>query len=204
MGTTTQVNEEKGIAEPRYEFRVWGAKKRVSKQLSNLASGERKQHLEDWYLLDGDPTCNTKIRDCGLKVKRLEEERLGFQRWSTKWHHVPTEAPKPFDQVLQELNKSQLSSEDYEHVLAEVFDEFDPGRELRAVFVTKRRRRFRFGSIRAEATSIEIEGRPGSLSTVAIEGPDLHDLIHLRSSLGLAHVPNLPLHLAVDPLRRTG
>lgn len=203
MSESTVANGGDTSPEPHYEFRVWGVQKNICKKLSRLAAVERRQRLHDCYLLDGDPACNAKIRRSRLKVKRLEEERLGFQRWSTRWHRLPTGAPDPLlaelDEVLHDLEDCTPRSEEYDETLAKVVDELDPTGALRAVFVTKHRRRFRFGSIQAESTSVVVDGQPDQLSTVAIEGPDLHDLIQLRASLGLEHVPNLPLHVAVDP-----
>lgn len=188
---------EQSGPEPRYEFRVWGQQRSARRLLSNLAASERKERLSDCYLLDGDPSHNAKIRHSRLKLKQLEEERLGFQRWSTAWHRVPKDVPEPFDRLLGDISRAELRSEDFQHLLTEAADGLDGGDPVRAVFVTKRRRRFRIGSMKAEATNVKIEGRSGSLSTVAIEGPDLHELIKLRETLGLAHAPNLALHLAV-------
>ena len=156
---------------PRYEFRVWGEHRRAHRQLATLAELERQERLDDCYLLVGDRTFNAKIRRNRLKIKRLIGVRHGFQRWVSS-HTDLTSWP------LLPLDTSD---------------------GVRPVFVTKHRRRFRFGSVRAEAAEVDVLGRPGLLRTLAIEGKDLDELVRLRSTLGLAHVPNVALHLAVDP-----
>lgn len=197
MKQSTVVAGKQSDPEPRYEFRVWGEQAGVRELLSNMAVTEYKERLSDCYLLDGDPRHNAKIRHSRLKLKQLEEERLGFQRWSTAWHRVPKDVPEPFDRLLGEISRAELRSEDFQHILTEASGGLDGTDMVRAVVVTKRRRRFGIGSMKAEATTVRIEGRSGSLSTVAIEGPNLHELIKLRETLGLAHSPNLALHLAV-------
>ena len=197
MKQSTVVDRKQSEPDPRYEFRVWGEQNDARKLLSDLAGNGRKERLNDCYLLNGDPSHNAKIRHSRLKLKHLEEERLGFQRWSTAWHRVPKDVPEPFDKLLADISRAELRSDDIQHILAEAADGLDGEYTVRAVFVTKRRRLFKIGSMKAEATTVKIEGRPGSLSTVAIEGPDLHELIRLRQTLGLAHAPNLAVHEAV-------
>ncbi|MGH1488654.1 MAG: hypothetical protein ACRBK7_04545 [Acidimicrobiales bacterium] len=197
MGKTTLLENHKASPGSRYEFRVWGKQKQACRTLSKIADRERLQRLDDLYFLDGDPASSTKIRRRRLKVKRLQEVRLGFERWSTTWHRVPSDAPKPFDAVLKELQHCKPGSKDYDQIIASVASGLKPKHALRAVLVTKDRRRFRFGAIRAEATTVQIEGCADSLTTVAIEGPDLLELVELRERLGLEKMCNVAVHQAV-------
>ena len=153
----------------RYEFRVWGEHEAARRQLSVLADVERHEQLDDCYLLLDDWSYNAKIRRNCLKIKRLVDVRLGFQRWSSSKSDLVGPVPQ-----------------------------LDTSGGVRAVFVTKERCRFRFGSIRAEVTEVDVFGQPGVLRTLAIEGKDLDELVRLRSVLGLAHLPNVALHLAVE------
>lgn len=168
MQPSTLLDDELATSKRSYEFRVWGERFDACRRLTMLGGDERQERLSDCYLLDGDPARNTKIRRRKLKVKHLVEEVQGFQWWSSAWHE-----------------------------LAEALEEVETDDPLRAVFVTKHRRRFRIGSMKAESTTVGIQGRPRSLQTLAIEGPDIQDLIRLRAMLGLTGVPNLALHLAV-------
>ena len=72
---------------------------------------------------------------------------------------------------------------------------------VRAVPVTKRRTRYRIGSIRAEVTEVTIERTGEVLRTLAIEGDDLDELVALRDRLGLGESANVAVHLAIDPDR---
>lgn len=181
----------------RYEFRVWGDQDEAYRRLANLADSAREEQLEDCYLLLTDPACNLKIRRNRLKVKRLVEERFGFQRWSTNWQRVTAEASELVDEASQADSEAVMrpDSAGYEAVVGEL----RPVVNLRPVFVTKYRRRFRFGSMRAEVTDMEIGGQNERMCTTAIEGRNLLDLIQLRSSLGFDLVPNVAVHLALDP-----
>ncbi len=182
----------------RYEFRVWGKRKDACKRLSKLADVELEEELHDCYLLVADRGCNAKIRRNRLKVKTLIGKHSGFERWSTMWHQVSAEAPQPFDQLMSELSNRRPQKRSYGRTVAKTIDKLDLDNDVRAVVVDKRRRRFHLGSIRAEATDLIVQGQPGRLRTLAIEGRDLDDLIKVRSLLGLAKVPNLALHLAVE------
>lgn len=188
--------QKSAVPRSRYEFRVWGNQDEAHRRLLSLADSSTEKHFKDCYLLVDDPTCNLKIRRNRLKVKRLVEERFGFQRWSTNWHRVTTEAsPESSDtRTLAEAAGLAAPTD-----LGQVVEELHPAADLRPLFVTKHRMRFRFGSMRAEVTDLEV-GRNGEhLCTTAIEGRDLLDLIRLRSSLGLDLVPNVAVHLALDP-----
>ncbi|MCP5033723.1 MAG: hypothetical protein GY939_18145 [Actinomycetia bacterium] len=182
----------------RYEFRVWGKRKDACRRLSTLADVELEEELHDCYLLVADRGCNAKIRRNQLKVKTLIGKRSGFERWSTMWHRLSDEVPQPFDQLMSELSNRSPRKRGHERTVARTIDKLDLDNDLRAVVVDKHRRRFQFGSIRAEATDLFVQGQPRRLRTLAIEGPDLDDLIRVRSLLGLAKVPNLALHLAVE------
>jgi hypothetical protein len=154
----------------RYEFRVWGEHDMARRQLAALAETESEELLEDCYLLVDDRNCNAKIRSNRLKIKRLIDVHSGFQRWSSSTTNLVSPPP----QLVTSAG-------------------------VQPVFVTKHRSRFRFGSIRAESTNVDVHGQPGLLRTVAIVGKDLDELIQLRSSLGFMHLPNVALHHAVDP-----
>lgn len=191
--------EDLDDSDARYEFRVWGEQSSACETLASLAEREIERSFDDLYLLNGDPARSIKVRAGNVKVKCLEDERLGFQRWSTTWFRSPDEAPAPLGPVLADLQRCDPGSEDYRSLIADVGSRPEIGDRWRPILVTKIRRRFRFGSIRAETTDVEIDGQSESLVTVAIEGPDLLDLVELREHLGLGDMPNLALHLAVDP-----
>ena len=182
----------------RYEYRVWGKRKEVCKRLSKLADGVSEEEVHDCYLLVSDHSCNAKIRRNRLKVKTLIGERSGFERWSSVWHPASEKAPQPFNLLMAELKAKDPRKHNYERKVAKTIDKLDLEQDVRAVVVDKYRRHFHLGSIRAEATELRVEGQPGRLRTIAIQGQDVNDLIQLRSLLGLTKVPNLAFHLAVD------
>lgn len=195
MATTKQRTQLRS----RYEFRVWGDQDAALDRLSSLADSERNESFEDCYLLVQDPSCNLKIRRNRLKVKRLVEERFGFQRWSTDWHRITVGAEEAgADHGRMSPEAIEVPSDGNQTMLADVINGLDPTANLRPVFVTKHRRRFRFGSMRAEVADLEIGGRSGRLCTTAIEGHNLLDLIQLRSALGFDLTPNVAVHLALD------
>jgi hypothetical protein len=187
------TKESSGASKSRYEFRVWGDRSEVGDRLSSVADSERQESLKDWYLLVGDRARSLKVRRSRLKVKRLVEERFGFQRWSSDWYSL-----KVRESADLVLDPGQAAADGLEAMTG---DGHDLATTLRPVLVTKHRKRFRCGSVRAEMADLEIDGRTGRLCTVAIEGRNLVDLIHLRSTLGIDLVPNVAVPWVLDPLR---
>lgn len=177
----------------RYEFRVWGDRTEAGQRLSSVADSEREELIEDWYLLIDDRACSLKVRRSRLKVKRLVEERFGFQRWSSNWHSLKVLGS---DEPEFDLARNPVDGLEAVGVPGQ-----DLATTLRPVLVTKHRTRFRCGSVRAEIADLQVDGHPGSLCTVAIEGRDLVDLLHLRSALGIDLVPNVAVPWVLDPLR---
>jgi len=186
------------VTPAKYEFRVWDPKRKVSRQLATMAEFDYGERLHDCYLLVADKSYNAKIRRNRIKIKRLVGEQAGFQCWSSKWLSSPNDAPKPFGRLLSELHSLRPVPDDFERELTRILRGLRLEKGVRPVFVTKRRRRFYLGSMKAETAEIKVRGHKSSRSTVAIEGSDLNDLIHLRSGLGLTKVPNLAFHLAIS------
>jgi hypothetical protein len=180
----------------RYEFRVWGEHKKACRKLSKLATEETSEKFDDCYFLSDDPSYNAKVRDCSLKVKELVDTRKGFECWVSTWHESSSDAPSPFDDLFDDLRLDKPArGKQYDFPKAvKKLDDDAP----RPVFVTKRRRRYRVGGIRAESTEIRIEGTCERLHTLAIEGDDLESLVALRKELGLKKDENLPVHRAIE------
>ena len=180
----------------RFEFRVWGFHQALIERLASAADVDRTRQLTDCYLLTPDPALNVKIRQRRLKIKRLVEEQAGLQRWASTWHRNAAEAPKPFDGLFKELAQWSEGNRT-PNKLAKAINTTDLG--LKAVAVTKHRRRLRLGSIRVESAELMIADRPERLGTLAIEGRNVDDLLHLRSELGFSSARNVAIHLAINP-----
>jgi hypothetical protein len=181
----------------RYEYRVWGKHRAARKVLSRLATEQADERIEDCYLLVDDVPLNAKVRDNNLKIKQLVSEHKGFERWESGLHLSADTAPSPFDQLFDELGLDR-PRQGKKFDLREAVSNLDPESGVRAVFVTKHRRRYRVGELRAEVTDIEIHESREVLHTLSIEGDDLGALIALRKELGLRGEPNLAVHEAID------
>jgi hypothetical protein len=186
-----------GSGKIRYEYRVWGEHRSARKKLVKLADEETRQYIEDCYLIGDDPDWNAKVRNNEMKVKQLVGEERGFERWITEWFESSDDAPRPFDDLFDELRLDRPQRGKSYNLLKEVA-KLDPDTGARAVFVTKRRRRYRIGRIRAEVTDVEINGSDDVMRTLSIEGDDLDELVALRKRLGLADEPNLAMHVAIE------
>lgn len=195
MAKTPAKNTTESV-DGRYEFRVWGEYKKACKKLSKLATEESTEKFDDCYFLSDDPSLNAKVRDDSLKVKELVDTRKGFECWVSTWHESADDAPSPFDDLFDELRLDRPArGKRYDFPKAvKKLDEDAP----RPVFVTKRRRRYRVGGIRAESTEIRIKGTCERLHTLAIEGEDLDSLVALRKELGLKKQDNIPVHRAIE------
>ena len=169
--------------------------------LAAMAESECHQEIDDWYLFLGSASCNAKVRRNRLKVKRLVEERFGFQRWASIRHSMVDDSMVddttggPIDLLVDELGVV-----DPPRSVAKAHGVPFGASAVAAIHVNKWRRRFELGPMRAEATEVVVDGHPDRLTTVAIEGCDLDDLIRLRAELGLDRHPNLAYHLALAPV----
>ncbi len=180
-----------------YEYRVWGEHRKARKLMSKLASDETRDRIEDCYLLVDDPSWNAKVRDNTLKIKQLVAEDKGFEQWVSGRHRSSDSVPSPFDTLFDELRLDRpQNGKPYD--LSRAVQKLNPELGVKAVFVTKKRRRFRIGSLRAEVTDIEIDETGELLRTLSIEGDDLDELVSLRKKLGLREQPNVAVHQAID------
>jgi hypothetical protein len=177
----------------RFEFRVWGSHGPAHRLLAELAEGQTLEQTEDCYLLVDDPSWNVKVRNGTLKIKRLVAELDGFEQWASDRHRCGATAPSPFGTILDSLGQFRELSATTDP-LADTYTS-DAGR--RPVFVTKKRRRFRLGELRAETTGITVRESGKVLYTLSIEGADLDRLRDLRERLGLCADDNLAVHRAL-------
>jgi len=180
-----------------YEFRVWGRHKTARNTLKKLASEVTEEKFEDCYLIVEDPTWNAKVRDSTLKIKQLIAEHKGFEVWSSGRHRTAESAPTPFDELYETLRLDRPQRGKKYNLPKEV-KKLDPESGVRAVFVTKHRRRYMIGEIKAEVTDIDIHESNDVVRTLLIEGNNLRDLVKLRKKLGLKHEPNLAMHEFIE------
>ncbi len=181
----------------RYEFRVWGAHRKARKKLARLASEVTTEKVKDCYLIVDDHSWNAKVRDNTLKIKQLVSADKGFEQWSRDKHRSSDTAPSPFDQLFDEL-RLERPQQGKSYDLARAVANLEPGSGVRAVFVTKNRRRYRIGDLRAEATDIKILETGEVLRTLSFEGDNLKELVALRKQLGVRGEPNIAVHQAIE------
>jgi hypothetical protein len=181
----------------RFEYRVWGPHRQARKALAKLASEQTSETVDDCYLLVADSSWNAKIRDNTLKIKQLVAEHKGFEQWTSDRHHSADTVPSPFDTIFERLGLDRPQRGE-EFDLATEIAALGPDAGVRPVFVTKQRRRFRIGNLRAESTDIQIHETGEVLHTLSIEGDDLEALASLRKRLGLRGRDNVAVHSALD------
>lgn len=181
----------------RYEHRVWGRHRKARKLLAKLATEHSTETVKDCYLLVDDPSWNAKIRDNTLKIKQLVAERKGFEQWTSDRHRTAESVPSPFDTIFEQLGLDRPQRGEEYDLFTEIAA-LDGDAGVRAVFVTKERRRYRVGGLRAEATDIKIRETGEVLYTLSIEGDDIDELAALRKRLGLRGEDNIAVHNALD------
>ena len=202
--TTTKLSVTQAAPRPdddesnaRYEYRVWGEYREVRKLLRKIADTESREEVDDCYLVVDDPTWNAKVRNNTLKIKQLIAERKGFERWSSAKHRSSDSAPSPFDDLYEDLDLDRLRTKK-KYTIERALEGLDPESGVRAIFVSKQRRRYTVGDLRAEVTDVEIIESGEMLRTLSIEGDDLRELVKLRKKLGLKGEENTPVHQAID------
>ncbi|SRR6056297_3013043 len=181
----------------RYEYRVWGKHRQARKLLAKLATAQTTERVKDCYLLVEDSSWNVKIRDNTLKIKQLVAAKDGFEHWVSDRHRSAETTPSPFDEIFERLRLDRPQRGKKYNLIDEVAAlGADAG--FRAVFVLKKRRRYRIGRLRAESTEIEISETGEVLHTLSIEGDDLTELTALRDRLGLSDEENVAVHEVLD------
>jgi hypothetical protein len=183
--------------EAKYEFRVWGEHRQARKMLKQMATEVIREEFEDCYLLVDDPNWNAKVRDNTLKIKHLVEEDKGFERWASDHHRTADSTPTPFDELFEKLRLDRPQRGKKYNLPKEV-RKLDPVEGVRAVFVTKQRRRYLLDEIKAEVTDIEIHESDQVLRTLSIQGNDLKQLVKLRKELGVKKEPNVAMHQLIE------
>jgi len=181
----------------RFEYRVWGRHSKARKMLRTMAENEVTEHFDDCYLLVDDPAFNAKVRNNTLKVKELVNNRKGFEHWVSERHNAVETVPSPFDDLYENLKLHKLGKKGFD--LQKAVKKLGPHSGVRAMVVTKDRRRYFVDSLKAEVTDIEIHDTGEVLRTLSIEGDDLDQLVKLRKKLGLKGETNTPVHQAIDP-----
>jgi len=182
----------------RYEYRVWGKRRKARKALKKLADSSSTEVMDDCYFLVDDPEWNAKVRDSTLKVKQLVGHKRGFERWTADWHTNAKRLDAPFDQLFDDLHLDRVQR-GKRFSITKAVAKLDDDPAARPVFVKKCRTRYLIGSIRAEVTDITLTETGEELHTLAIEGADLDALVALRKRLGLKGLDNVPVHVAIDP-----
>ena len=180
----------------RYEFRVWGRHRKASQMLARLADSSTRERVDDCYLLVDDPSWNAKIRGNSVKIKQMVAERKGFEHWVSGSYRAAESAPSPFDEVFDELALDRLLRA-AEIDFSKVIDRIDPDSGTHAVVVSKDRRRYTIGDVRAESTTIDVHATKEVLDTLVIEGDDLDALKALRKQLGIRGEDNVAVHQAL-------
>lgn len=181
----------------RFEYRVWGKYSKARKMLRKMADDTVTESFDDCYLLIDDPAYNAKVRNNTLKVKELVNNRKGFEHWVSDKHRTADTAPSPFDDLYADLKLHKLGKKGFD--LPKAVKKLGPKSGVRAMVVTKERRRYFIGELKAEVTDIEIHDTNEVLRTLSIEGDDLAELVKLRKKLGLKGESNTPVHQAIDP-----
>ena len=195
MSKNSTLSDE--LVNARYEYRVWGKYRKACRKLATMASEVSCEVVEDCYLLGDDQDWNAKVRDSTLKLKQRVSHKRGFEQWSSNWHKEADSTPSPFDEVFEDLSldrPQQGKRYDLNRAVAEMDD--DSG--TRALFVTKHRRRYRIGSMKAEVTKIDVHGSENRLHTVAIQGDNVKELVALLRKVGLHGLPNVAMHVALE------
>lgn len=181
----------------RYEYRVWGKYPKARDLIRELADSETREEVDDCYLIVDDLDYNAKIRDNRLKTKQLVSEAKGFEEWTSKTHRTSDSVPAPLESIYEALKLDRLRSKK-RFSLEDALKGLDDHDGVRAVQVTKRRRRYVLGDMKAEVTDVEIHTTGEVVRTISIEGGDLRDLVKLRKTLGLKGESNTAVHQYID------
>lgn len=182
----------------RWEFRAWGELEHVRARLVAVAPCTGDECLHDRYLLGPVTSVNAKVRRGVLEVKHLGEVRDDIERWRPTWSSDAPFAPAVVADVVTELGSRRSPPAGVDEFAESDLSAFvDRDDDLVTAAVTKHRRRFRLGDVRAEATHLHLDGTDASVWTVAIEHVDPDAVVEARASLGLEGVANMSVSAAL-------
>ena len=185
-------------ARSRYEYRVWGKHRKIRKQIVALAESEAvHEEIEDCYLISEDEKWNAKVREDRLKLKQLTKQKRGFERWDRQWPEDAEETPAPWDDVYTQLRLDK-PARGKNFNIDKAVKKLDDDAGVQAVFVTKQRKTYQIGNIRAEIVKIDLRDGDKRLHSIALQGRDLKELRALVGDLGLDAEPNVPMHVAIE------
>ena len=165
--------------------------------IRDLADSETREEVDDCYLIVDDFEYNAKIRDNRLKTKELVSEDKGFEAWTSQTHRSSESVPAALEPIYEALKLDRLRSKK-RFSLADALKGLEDHEGVRAVQVTKRRRRYALGELKAEVTDVEIHPSGEVVRTLSIEGNNLRDLVKLRKTLGLKGESNTAVHQFID------
>lgn len=192
-----QVLDDELLENSRYEYRVWGKHRAARRLIEDMATAETRDDVEDCYLIVDDPDWNAKVRNSTLKIKYRAKDKRGFEKWSSNWHTDAEGTPAPFDEVFEELSLDR-PQRGKKYDITKAVKALDEDSDARAVFVTKKRRRYRIGDIKAEISRIDVHGTDTRLHSIAIQGDNVKALRGLLRDLGLKGEPNVPMHVVIE------
>ncbi len=185
-------------ARSRYEYRVWGKHRKIRKEIVRRADSEAVlEEIEDCYLISDDEEWNAKVRDDRLKLKQLVKQKRGFERWDSQWPDDVDGTPSPWDDVYSQLRLDK-PARGKSYNLNKAVRKLDDEAGVQAVFVTKQRKTYRIGNVRAEIVKIDLRDGDKRLHSIALQGRDLKELKALVGDLGLDAEPNVPMHIAIE------
>ncbi len=176
---------------------MWGKYPKARSIIRDLADSETREEVDDCYLIVDDLDFNAKIRDNRLKTKELVSETKGFEEWTSQTHRTSESVPEELEAIYAALKMDRLRSKK-RFSLEDALKGLEDHDGVRAVQVTKRRRRYKLGEMKAEVTDVEVHNTGEVARTLSIEGANLRDLVKLRKTLGLKGESNTAVHQYID------
>lgn len=176
---------------PRWEWRSFGEGFGAAEEHLASLSPHAVQESEEVYVLSAEGGDTVKVRDGLMDVKHLEEvDDRGLEQWRPV---MKAQFPLPaadVRSVLAALHAAIPTLELPAYSLDELLDRLvGPSRDLLAVDVHKRRRRYAIGGCATELTDVRTPR--GQTRTIAVESEDPDRVVAVVEQLGLAVHPNV-------------
>jgi exopolyphosphatase / guanosine-5'-triphosphate,3'-diphosphate pyrophosphatase len=169
---------------PRWEWRVFGTDLGAAEDALAALTPARVEESDELYLLSAAGS-NVKVRDGLMDIKLLREvDGDGLERWEPVMKAgfpLPVaDASRVFEALAVVPPPFTRDAYSLEQLLAELVE---PGGEVRAVRVHKRRVRYRLGDCMAETAAVEADGR--ATRTIAVESEDRSAVMAAVRGVGL-------------------
>jgi len=178
---------------PRWEFRIFAEKfDDVETKIRELSELDNNKQSSEVYLISSATNdYNVKVRDSHLDIKKLNEEKSGFEQWHPIHNSsFPIESDVINNELFPALKSIAPQMDRTEYTFQQFIDELiirHP--DLYIVQVSKVRYTFYINDCKTEIADVVINN--AEIRTASIESEDIDKLMETKKMIGMENYENV-------------